>query len=183
MAKRTVFFILALTLIIFNLSASGARNLKEEKDFAVPAFSDFFVLGGTKISIHPINPEEENGLLPGLGEIRRLDINRDLQLNDFDIKQFEAVIEELGGVDLSARELIAQFGRERENQAALFPLIYDLDRDGKFTPYDVDYFSELVGSLDSGSIPDSEAAIVNGSELVKVFRNRIFPETEKGTGR
>ncbi len=174
MAKQTVFFILALTLVICNLSASSDNYLKEEKDFAVPAFSDFFVLGGTKISIHPISPEGENGLLPDLGEIRRqrsghrrwLDINRDLQLNDFDIKQFEAIIEKLEGVDSSAGELIARFGLQREEQTTVFPLIYDLDRDGKFTPYDVDYFGELVGSLDSGGVPSSE--------LVKKFREKIY---------
>ena len=178
MAKKAVFLILALTLIILNLSVPGARNLKEEKDFAVPAFSDFFVLGGTKISIHPIASDKGDGSIPNLGEIRRFDINRDLQLNDFDVKQFEAIVEKLKGADLSARELIARFHFQREGQTAFFPLIYDLDQDGKFTPYDVDYFSEVVGALNASGIPGSEATVMNGNELIKAFRDRIFPEID-----
>lgn len=176
MTKKTIFIILALSLITLNLSASNLRSPKEEKEFAVPAFSDFFVLGGTRISIRPIMSDGEIGRQQS-SHRRWLDINRDLQLNDFDFKQFEAIVEKLQGADLSGKELIARFRLQQEEKMELFALIYDLDRDGKFTPYDVDYFAELVGSLDESGALDSEAA-VDGSELVKEFRERLFPEKE-----
>ena len=176
MTKKAFFLTLALILVALNLSASNERSFKEEKDFAVPAFSDFFVLGGTRIAIHKIaDPMAlvENDSLSDPAEIRQLDINRDFQLNDFDVKQFEALVEKLDGLNLSREELIDRFRLQQGENADSAPLLYDLDRDGKFTPYDVDYFTGLIGALDEN---DGSGNAVDGNELIKKFRERIFPE-------
>ena len=168
MTKKTIFIVLVLTLSAFTLFASNIRSLKDEKDFAVPAFSDFFVLGGTKISIHqiadPMAPEEKSPL-PNRDEMRQLDINHDLQLNDFDVKQFQNIVENLRGEKLRGIQLSSRFRIAQKNQKDSFPIFYDLDRDGMFTPYDVDYFMQVVSKLDKGRS--------HGTELIQNFKSQL----------
>jgi hypothetical protein len=110
-------------------------------------------------------------LLPPVKELRTLDLNQDLQLNDFDVKQFESIIDTLNGRRLSGLQLSTRFRTEQKNQHDSFPILYDLNRDGLFTEYDVDYFTRLIDELDEGKN--------SGGELAEKFRMRVFPLPSK----
>ena len=157
---------IALAILICLLTMPAISEAKEEKDFAVPAFSDLPLLGGqTLVHQEGLNP------LPYVKQKQWLDLNRDLQLNDFDVKQFQSIIESLNGEKLTGLQLTIRFKAEQKNQKESFPLLYDLDRDGMFTSFDVDRFSEAVNKLDEGA--------TRGSELVQKYRFEIFPKIQK----
>lgn len=170
-SAKILFTLLVLSLVL----ASPARSEKEnDKDFAVPAFSDLPLLNvqdpGTQRLVE--NPfREQLKLMPDLKQIQSFDINRDLQLNDFDVKQFQSIIENLHGEQLTGLQLSIRFKGAQKNQKESFPLLYDLDRDGMFTSYDVDYFTQLVGRLDEGA--------TRGNELAQKLKLRIHPQESK----
>ena len=157
-----------LTLVI----GIPALIAKEDKDMAVPALSDFPLLGAQNTTMLGQDTKVEKLALPSnVEQLRWLDINRDLQINDFDVKQFQSIIESLNGEKLTGLQLTIQFQGEQKNQQGSFPLLYDLDRDGMFTSFDVDYFSDVINKLDEGAS--------RGIELIHKFRLQIFPPTNQ----
>lgn len=92
-------------------------------------------------------------------------MNRDLEFNDFDLRQFQNIVESLHGEKLSGLELSIRFRVAQKNQKDSFPILYDLDRDGMFTPYDVDYFTEVINKLDEGN--------TRGNQLVQNFKFQL----------
>ena len=176
---KSVLFILALTIMF---TASVFPKTDSDKDFAVPAITDFPLLG-----LQHAGPQSPNQILAeaSIGnaapaelstervteQLRWMDVNRDFQLNDFDIKQFQAIVESLNGEKLTGLELTIRFKNVQKNQRESFPILYDLDRDGMFTPFDVDYFTALINRLDEGS--------ARGIELIQKFRFQVFPQAHK----
>lgn len=162
----------ALAILAFTLSLITPAVSDEDKDFAVPAFSDLPLLAGAqsqtpqKLNIEPLKPEFSRAV--DVKQLQWLDLNRDLQLNEFDVKQFQSVIESLNGEKLTGLQITIRFREEQKNQRESFPLLYDLDRDGMFTVYDVDYFTEVVNQIDEGAL--------YGSELIQKYRFQIFPQ-------
>jgi hypothetical protein len=159
--KIVVFF---LTVLLMS-AHSAFTDADQEKDFAVPAFSDFQLLAsqnqmpGTNATRAEFDP---------LPQIRWLDLNRDRQFNDFDAKQFQAIVESLRGEKLTGLQLALRFKAEQKNQRESFPLLYDLDRDGMFTTFDVDAFSNVINHLDEGAD--------RGQELIQKFKVQLFLE-------
>ncbi|MBI4372372.1 MAG: hypothetical protein HY585_01440 [Candidatus Omnitrophica bacterium] len=161
--------ITVLSALICLLIISTISNAKEEKEFAVPAFSDLAPLTGQNAG-RMITPQEELNPLPYVKQNQWLDLNRDLKLNDFDVKQFQSIVESLNGQKLTGLQLAIRFKGEQSNQRESFPLLYDLDRDSMFTSFDVDRFTELVSELDNGA--DS------GNELIQKYRLQIYPRSK-----
>lgn len=166
--KAVAVLVVALT---FALTTPTISKAEEEKDFAVPAFSDLPLLGAQQTATQTLAPpraQEPLNVVPSATQMPWMDINQDFQLNDFDAKQFEAIVESLNGERLSGLELSIRFRGEQKNQKESFPLLYDLDRDGMFTSYDVDYFTRVINQLDEGA--------TQGNELIHKFRLAIFPQ-------
>ena len=166
--------LLAMLVLNFLITAPIFSKTDDDQDYAVPAFSDLPLLNVQDPSTQRLveNPfREQLKPMPDLKQIQSFDINRDLQLNDFDVKQFQSIIENLHGEQLTGLQLSIRFKGAQKNQKESFPLLYDLDRDGMFTSYDVDYFSQLVGRLDEGA--------TRGNELVQKLRLRIHPQESK----
>lgn len=167
---KGIIYVLAIFALTLSLITPAFSD--EDKDFAVPAFSDLPLLGGAqsqtpqKLTLEP--PQPEFGHPMDVKQLQWLDLNRDLQLNEFDIKQFQSVIESLNGEKLTGLQITIRFKEEQKNQRESFPLLYDLDRDGMFTAYDVDYFTEVVNRIDEGAL--------HGSELIQKYRFQIFPQ-------
>lgn len=166
-SAKIVFATLALTFLLVTPAISETQK---EKDFAVPAFSDLPLIGAQNTTAQMFTQKQLNPLTYS-GHMQWLDINRDLQLNDFDAKQFQAIIENLHGQKLTGLQLIIRFQEAQKNQSGSFPIVYDLDRDGMFTVYDVDAFMRAVNGVDEGSS--------RGNELIQKFRDRIFPQRNK----
>lgn len=151
MKVSAVAILLILILIGFcpNIIAEN-----EDTDYAVAAISDIPIL-----SFQNSNPQmlaastlkEDINPFPTAEQIRWFDMNRDLEFNDFDLRQFQNIVESLHGERLSGLELSIRFRVAQKNQKESFPILYDLDRDGMFTPYDVDYFTEVINQLDEGN--------------------------------
>ena len=163
-----------LTLLVLNallINPAFSETAKsDDDDYAIPAFSDFQLLGTQNISQEKLAADALGHELNPLADVQRFkwfDLNHDSQLNDFDIKNFQAIIENLHGEKLTGLQLSIRFRGEQKNQKDSFPLLYDLDRDGMFTPFDVDYFTDLINKLDEGAS--------RGSELIQRFRLQIFP--------
>ena len=144
---------------------------EKEKDFAVPAFSDFQLLNPQTQGLNTDFPKKQLDPLPVVGQMRWMDLNKDLQLNDFDVKQFQSIIESLRGEKLTGLQLPIRFRTEQKNQKESFPLLYDLDRDGMFTGFDVDAFTDVITHLDSGAD--------RGDELVQKFKLQFSPQDKK----
>jgi hypothetical protein len=161
LGKTILILLMALTLVNPVFAES-----EKEKDFAVPAFSDFQLLASQNQT-----PNANLDPLPMVSQIRWLDLNRDRELNDVDTKQFESIIESLRGEKLTGLQLSLRFKSEQKNQRESFPLLYDLDRDGMFTAFDVDAFTEVVRRLDAGAD--------RGTELVQKFNNQLLPQEKK----
>lgn len=170
---KIVLAMLAFNFLIVHPSFSKTND---EEEYAVPAFTDLGHFGVPEAGAPRFR---ENSFtdhlkpLPDLKEIRWFDLNRDLQLNDFDIKQFESIIENLHGGQLTGLQLSIRFKGEQKNQKDSFPILYDLDRDGMFTSFDVDYFTQMVNRLDEGA--------THGNELVQKLKLRIYPHESNGT--
>ena len=172
---------LTLALLVITLSLTGyafSDNQQDENDMAVPAFSDLPLVGQPTASgplPQSISQPRKVDLNPVslIGEPKWFDLNRDSSLNEFDVKQFEAIVEDLSGSGLSGLEISTRFREKQKNQADSFSSIYDLDRDGMFTSYDVDYFVRLVDLLDKGS--------ADGEELIQKFTDEIFPPFQRKT--
>ena len=164
---NSVKILLGVLILTFTLTIPGMAASEKEKDFAVPAFSDLPLLGAQNTTVQMVTSKGLNSF-PYKEQRQWLDINRDLQLNDFDVKQFQTVIQNLRGEKLTGLQLIIQFREQQKNQRESFPIAYDLDGDGIFTSYDVDSFSQVINKLDQGS--------TRGSELIQKFRERIFPQ-------
>lgn len=160
----------AVVMLSFIFISPAISENQREKDFAVPGVSDLPILG-TQNPMTQVLMEKQLSPFTYSGQKQWLDINRDLQLNDFDTKQFQAVVERLNGQKLTGLQLIIRFQEAQKNQDGPFPVVYDLDRDGMFTTYDVDAFTRLVNGLDEGAS--------RGSELIQKFRDRIFPQRNK----
>lgn len=166
--EKTVFVLLIILLTTTNLLIAESEK---EKDFAVPAFGDFQLLGSQTQRLNADYAPEPLNPLPVVSQMRWLDLNQDRQLNDFDAKQFQAIIESLRGEKLTGLQLAIRFRSEQKNQRESFPLLYDLDRDGMFTTFDVDAFTEVVNHLDEGA--------TRGNELVHKFKLQLFPQERK----
>ena len=166
--EKTVFALLIILLTAINLLFAKSEK---EKDFAVPAFGDFQLLVPQTQKLNADYAPEPLSPLPVVSQMRWLDLNRDLQLNDFDAKQFQAIIGSLRGEKLTGLQLTIRFRSEQKNQKESFPLLYDLDRDGMFTTFDVDAFTEVVNHLDEGA--------TRGNELVQKFKLQLFPQERK----
>ncbi len=159
--------LLMVLILNFILAAPGISAAEKEKDFAVPAVADLPLLGAQNTAAERFAQERLNPL-SFTGQMQWLDINQDFQLNDFDAKQFQAIIESLRGQKLTGLQLVIRFREEQKNQGGSFPIAYDLDRDGMFTTYDVDAFARVINKLDEGS--------VRGSVLIQKFRELIHPQ-------
>ncbi len=164
---KTLLTALILTVILATPAISAGEK---EKDFAVPAFADLPLLGAQNTAAQRLAQEQLNPL-SFTGQMQWLDINRDFQLNDFDAKQFQAIIEGLKGEKITGLQLVIRFREEQKNQGGSFPIAYDLDRDGMFTAYDVDAFARVINKLDEGS--------TRGKELIQKFKERIYPQSNK----
>ena len=164
---------IAFILLIIWLTAANSlfAESEKEKDFAVPAFSDFQLLGSQNQMPNANFPKEQLNPLHVVAQMRWMDINKDLQLNEFDIKQFQSIVESLRGDKLTGLQLSIRFRTEQKNQKESFPLLYDLDRDGMFTTFDVDAFADLITNLDEGAL--------RGNQLVQKFRFQLFPQEKK----
>ena len=168
-------FALAVLTLSTIISAQAFSKTDDDLDYAVPAFSDLSVFtpqaSGAQTALG-INPAyEELNALPLVQPMKWLDINHDDSLNEFDVKQFQAIIESLNGEKLSGLDLATRFRNAQKNQNESFPILYDLDRDGMFTANDVDSFSEAINQVDEGA--------TKGSELTERFRLRVFPVNKK----
>ena len=166
---------IAFALLVLTLTVAGqARSEDEkEKDSAVPAFSDLQLLGnqnGTAEALPNTSQAARKPLipLPEIQKLREFDINHDSQLNDFDVKQFQSIIESLNGEQLTGLQIIARFRNEQKNQKESFSMLYDLNQDGLFAPSDVDYFTQIINGIDGGA--------VRGNELIQKFKLQIFPK-------
>ena len=166
--KKMTFLLLIVLLTATNLAFAESEK---EKDFAVPAFSDFQLLGSQTQTMSANLPKEQLNPLPVVPQMRWMDLNKDLQLNDFDVKQFQSIIESLRGEKLTGLQLTIRFRSEQKNQKESFPLLYDLDRDGMFTAFDVDAFTDAITHLDSGAD--------RGDELVQKFKLQLSPQEKK----
>ena len=166
--EKIVFVLLILLITTTNLLMAESEK---EKDFAVPAFSDLQLLNPQTQGLNTNFPKEQLDPLPVVGQMRWMDLNKDLQLNDFDVKQFQSIIESLRGEKLTGLQLTIRFRTEQKNQKESFPLLYDLDRDGMFTAFDVDAFSDVIDHLDSGAD--------RGNELVQKFKFQFSPQDKK----
>lgn len=165
MKAGQLIMVLAIILLSFSVAAFAEE---EDIDYAVPAISDLPVLGlpnsGPQLLTASTLKEDINPF-PMAEQIRWFDINRDLHVNDFDVDQFRNIIESLHGEKLSGLQLSIRFSIAQKNQRDAFPISYDLDRDGMFTPYDVDYFTQVVSKLDEGAS--------RGHQLVRIFRHQL----------
>ena len=164
---------ISLVLLILSLIAINPlfADTEEEKDFAVPAFGDFQLLATQNQTQNANLAKAEPNLLPSISQIRQLDLNGDRQLNDFDAEQFQDIVESLRGEKLTGLQLVLRFRTEQKNQRESFPLLYDLDRDGMFTTFDVDAFSKAISHLDEGAD--------RGEKLVQNFKLQLFPKENK----
>lgn len=159
--------VLAVLALIFSPITVAEE---ENTDYAVPAIADLPMLGPIQTNPHMLSAsslKEDINPFPAAEQIRWFDINRDLQINDFDVKQFQSIVENLHGEKLSGLQLSIRFRMAQKNQRDSFPIFYDLDRDGMFTPYDVDYFTQVINKLDEGRS--------RGTELIQHFKN-VIPE-------
>ena len=171
-SRKTVWLLL---VVAFAFSASALAKTDKEKDYAVPAFSDLSVLTpqmNPSLGINPVNQELSAGF--SVEEVKRFDINRDTQLNEFDVKQFQSIIESLNGEKLTGLELSARFRSAQKNQRESFLVLYDLDRDGLFTSKDVELFTNAIQTIDTGA--------TSGKDLIEKFRMRVFPPL-RGEGK
>lgn len=162
--------LIAILTSNFLIAAPIFPKAPEEEDYAVPAFSDLALFGTAapvpqRLAENPL--KEQLKPLADFQELQWFDINRDFQLNDFDIKQFQSIIENLHGEQLTGLQLAIRFRGEQKNQKESFPILYDLDRDGMFTSFDVDYFTQMIQQLDEGAS--------RGNELVQKLKLRIYP--------
>lgn len=162
--------ILAGIALLLMAALSIPLQSKEENDVAVPAMNDFALVDRNT----PMN--QGYGAGASLREfaitnnLKPFDLNQDLQLNEFDAKQFQAIVESLAGEELTADQIASKFREKQEHQRESFLMIYDLNRDGRFTFQDVELFSGAVNLLDERP--------VRGDELIYKFREKIFPPDE-----
>lgn len=160
------FLIFSTTLILVLSTLLFADS--ENEDYAVPALIDAPVLNlpsNNPQMLRPATLKEMVNPFPTTEQLKWFDFNRDLQLDDFDLKQFESIIAGLKGEKLSGLQLTIRFRGAQKNQKDSFPVLYDLDRDGMFTSYDVDYFTGVINRLDEGTSL--------GNELVEKFRLQV----------
>ena len=162
MQKKSVFGItLVLTIAILNLPLPLLQS-KEDNDVAVPAFNDL------ALAEQQTPLAQKQTLLTN--QLKPFDLNYDLQLNEFDAKQFQAVIESLSGDSLTGKQLASKFHEKQERQKESFLVIYDLNRDGRFSYADVEAFAKAVQLLDEPQM--------TGDELIYKFREKILPLDE-----
>lgn len=154
--------LMASVALVFLCSLSFPAAGEETDDFAVPAFSDLPILSGK-----PMDVPNRLHDLPDTRLFEPFDLNRDLRLNEFDVKQFQTIVDSLNGTDLSGLEIAARFRSAQTYHRESFPLLYDLDRDGNFSSRDVESFSALVDQLGGSTM--------KGEKLVHSFSLRIFP--------
>jgi hypothetical protein len=160
---------LLTTPLIFGLlllALSVIAQADEKEDVAITAFADAPLLQGSRPIV-----QTELSAVPFNEEMQLLDLNQDLNFNDFDVKQFHSIIESLNGSELTGLQLSTRFRMAQKNQKESFPLLYDLDRDGYFSPKDVDAFLGIVDELDEGAS--------RGNELIQAYRMKIFPRAEQ----
>ena len=140
----------------------------EDTDYAVPAITDIPILNFQNSNPQMLSAsslKEDINPFPVAEQIRWFDINRDLEFNDFDLKQFQNIVESLHGESLTGLQLSIRFRVAQKNQKNSFPILYDLDQDGMFTPYDVDYFTEVINKLDEGNS--------RGNQLIQNFKLQL----------
>ncbi|OGW85232.1 MAG: hypothetical protein A3C35_04685 [Omnitrophica bacterium RIFCSPHIGHO2_02_FULL_46_11] len=155
-------------ILMFIVAVSRVRS-ETEKDFAVPAFSDLQVLGnqnGTAETLPHVS-QLDRAPFPEIKKLRQFDMNHDSQLNDFDVKQFQSIIESLNGEKLTGLQVTARLRIAQKNQKESFPVLYDLNKDGLFTSSDVDYFAQIIDEIFGGAS--------RGNELIQSFRFQVFP--------
>ena len=167
---KSVKTLLTVLILILIAAVPAISAAEKEKDFAVTAFADLPFLGTQNTAAQMLAQKQLNAL-PYTESMQWLDINRDFQLNDFDSKQFQAIIEGLRGGKLTGLQLMIRFREEQKNQGRSFPIAYDLDRDGMFSTYDVDRFNRVIAKLDQGS--------TRGTELIQRFKERIHPRSNQ----
>lgn len=160
--KWMVLAVLILSLVCINGYA------EDESDTAVTAAIDMPMFGLPTNSTNMLNPaflEKQINPFPTTEQLRWFDMNRDLQVNEFDVKQLENIIASLNGESLSGLQLTIRFRSAQKNQRDNFPILYDLDQDGMFTAFDVDHFTGIVNSLDQGAS--------RGNELIQRLKNQL----------
>ncbi len=160
-------FLMVLSVLLLSFSITTLAEENEDPDYAVPAISDLPMLSFPNSGPQMLTStlKEDINPFPTAEQIRWFDINRDLQVNDFDIDQFQRIVESLHGEKLSGLQLSIRFQSAQKNQRESFPISYDLDRDGMFTPYDVDYFTQVVNKLDAGAS--------RGNQLIRNFKVQL----------
>jgi len=159
-------FLIVLAVVLFSFSAILPAD-NDDTDYAIPAISDLPMLGVPNSGPQMLagSLKEDVNPFPVAEQIRWFDINRDLQINDFDVRQFQNIVENLHGEKLSGLQLSIRFRIAQKNQKESFPVFYDLDRDGMFTPYDVDYFTQVINKLDEGAS--------RGTQLIQNFKLQL----------
>ncbi len=159
-------FLIVLAVVLFSFSAILPAD-NDDTDYAIPAISDLPMLGVPNSGPQMLagSLKEDVNPFPVAEQIRWFDINRDLQINDFDVRQFQNIVANLHGEKLSGLQLSIRFRIAQKNQKESFPVFYDLDRDGMFTPYDVDYFTQVINKLDEGAS--------RGTQLIQNFKLQL----------
>ena len=162
-------FLVLLAIIMISFPLIALAEDKNIDDYAVPAISDLPMLSFPSSTppqrLTAATLKEDINPFPTAEQIRWFDVNRDLQINDFDVKQFQSIVESLHGERMTGLQLSIRFRIAQKNQKDSFPILYDLDRDGMFTPYDVDYFTEVVNKLDEGAS--------KGTKLIQNFKTQL----------
>jgi hypothetical protein len=153
---------LALAIFVAFILSLPAFLHADDKEQVTPA-----AVLDAGFAIQHLPRTETISALPYLTEYRQLDINQDLNFNEFDVKQLSAIIDELNGLNLTGLQIATRFRSAQKNQKESFPIVYDLDRDGYFSDQDVQSMTDLVNELQGGS--------TKGTNLVRDYQKRIFP--------
>ena len=116
---HTLFAILCSAIVLLHIAASDRYSQTSDQDYAVPAITDLAGLGSSMTLTKPLVDDAFLNPLPPTQDLKWFDLNHDLQLNDFDIKQFESIVGELNGTQLSGLELMTRFRLKQKNKTSL----------------------------------------------------------------
>ncbi len=154
---------LAVLMTVFAISAGTL--FADDEEVAVPAVSDLAGIGIPQANL----PASQEGLSrePYAGEFRLLDLNHDMKFNDFDIRQFQSIIDSLEAQDSTGLQIASRFRFAQKNQQESFPELYDLDQDGIFSEQDVTSLTNVINEFDQGAS--------SGEEIIGRFRMRLTP--------
>ena len=108
MARHYVYTFLIIFALLLVAPPAILSADKEENDIAVPAMTDISLVESLMKSRPSLLSQPDTPAVTET-EITLFDFNRDRLLNDFDAKQFQAIIESLKGEALTVSELASRF--------------------------------------------------------------------------